>query len=439
LTIPKSVNRFNLTANGWLRNNYRTPKEGETSMAKEKKDDAVAADKAQTRYDGFQGKGESEKTLLGETVKTKVGTINPTELTLWYEGALSYEGAKVNINPRLDNTVKQLRHLGKIGNDPLTEAEVSEIMTDPKKCRKTSELIKNLKPALQATGQPHDPIYAVPNKDGELVIIEGNCSVVCARQLLAEEDGRFASIPVVVLHPSITYEQVLDLVAQFHLSGRKRWASVNEAHILELLCEMASGGLTQKEIGQRLRLGEKKVGKLLRAFKLMTEYQEAHKDYKESQWAWFWKIADIPGLAHRMIESSGRSAEQKALYDPKYKPLYFGWIKDGKLEDSRDPGHLVSQELCLIDNPTACKMISEDGLRATIAHFSKKRAATNHTLIDQMETLRQDLVKMSAKDRAALFAEEKGGKSEKFHLTLKLLRVTLDEMEGEGLQPPKAA
>jgi len=227
---------------------------------------------------------------------------------------------------------------------PLIADEMERIIWDEPDTKKLLTAI------LNSGGLSEEP-YVSP--DG--IVLEGNRRVVClrkARELQRQgrvderiPQGAFDPVPVRVFVNGISDTELAVARARWHVSGKKDWDAINQAHHLY---EMHDGlGMSYDYISGSLGMGKATVVKKVRAYQLMSEYMQATGDGDINRYSYFEEL------------QKNRRARTWLEEDPHNRALFFSWIRGGRL--NRTGAKDVRQLMDVLEDDDARYAFEADG------------------------------------------------------------------------------
>lgn len=268
-------------------------------------------------YDRFHNSIIEETNVLGSTLKVKHGSVPTNQLLYWDDNPRLYTDFKI---------AKEKKPSQERLHDLIAEHSLA------------------LKEAIKISGATQDAILV--NSKGE--VVEGNRRLWSYRTLQSEGEKGFDSIPVQVLPPETTEEQILSLIAVRHVSGQKEWDSIGKANILTRLMNMKKTWTIEK-LAKHLQTKPAEIKKSVTALGLIVTYQTRTKDYDPLKFTHFSQLAGSKG--YRLME------DNQEMFD-----WFITMVHKGRLEHS----HHSAKTDKLYVNKKARAILEREGSHAAM-------------------------------------------------------------------------
>jgi hypothetical protein len=197
---------------------------------------------------------------------------------------------------QLDVKNTRLKHIK--GN--LSENQVEDLIWRQPSTRVLSRQIES------AAGLTNQPLI-----DSKYVVREGNRRIVCLRKLKEQILKGQSHIPLWSIDPVLcfvlptdaTEADVAIYVALEHVSGKRKWAAIDQAeHVYELVTQHK---LKEEKIEQTIGLNKSSIDWTVFAYKKTNEYHLAYPEDNEwaNKYSYFYEIAKKPKLKEWLSSS----------------------------------------------------------------------------------------------------------------------------------------
>lgn len=289
-----------------------------------------------------------------------------------------------------------------------TDAAVEKLIYENEE---TKELMKS----IQTTNGLIDPPWVMP--DG--VVKEGNRRTVAMRKLAAKDAARYSKVPVKVLPPDITDKQVRELLAIYHVVGKRPWKSAEQARTLWEMNE--ADGVPLQLLGEKLGMRPSTIRRRIEAFKAHQKFMEVAGDKAENvrKFSFFEEFEKQPYLRDQRDN------------DPSFLDEFIDWMLSGKLKDSRQCRDLPD----ILKNEDAAEVFEKKGFEAAKRVLAHDDPSVESKLYQRIDHAISVIDKMSSKDISELCSDNP--KQEKFkQLVESILRV--QDQSGVELVPVPA-
>ena len=223
-----------------------------------------------------------------------------------------------------------------------------------------NDYVKDLSHSIQMNGGLLQPLLV--SADG--VVVEGNSRLVALRQVMKQMKGPNREIPhpiknpaCEVLPPNISNNDLLWVLAEFHIAGKHPWNPYEQAEVIHRLRNLEKQPIEQ--LAKHLRMKRYTVERKLAAYSLMTEYLNLYGDNASqiNKWSYFDEVFKRPELCQKMSSSSSN-------FDPNFKKDLFRWIYEEKLK-----GEDIRTLHKVIDNKSARKMFEQKDFKTAKDHI----------------------------------------------------------------------
>lgn len=217
---------------------------------------------------------------------------------------------------------------------------------------KNAPSFESLKQSIKTNGGIITPIMVNKQKDGRLVVVEGNTRLAIYREFneIEGEDGNWSTIPA-ILYDDITEEHIDAIRLQAHLVGPRPWDPYSKAKYLDYLRNKAHFPYA--------RLVDYCGGRQTEVERYISAYHDMEKYYR----------AALPDdAAFDETRFSGfveyqRPNIKKAVFDAGFDGDDFAkWI----IERNIDPLNSVRQLPRILSNEKATEVFLEDNAREAL-------------------------------------------------------------------------
>ena len=150
--------------------------------------------------------------------------------------------------------------------------------------------VKQLAQSISANGGLTDAVLV---RDGDNVVLEGNCRLAAYRLLAGKNPTEFGYIKVQVLPADISETDVFVLLGEYHIIGKKDWAPYEQAGYLYRRHTRQGGSL--EDISREVGLSLSDVKRLVGTYTFMVD----HKENNPERWSYYYEY-----LKHRTVRKA---------------------------------------------------------------------------------------------------------------------------------------
>lgn len=274
-------------------------------------------------------------------MKTRKQTPNGTSLTFMLGGKPFtvkrelWQVSDLELDPKNQRLGYKLRTHKK--GVPATDKELHEMLWDIDPVKDLYQSIFNNGGLLE------DPVIY---QNG--IVVEGNCRVVCLRELCKKypEDKRFPQVYVRILPKGVTEEQLMLLLGELHIAGKIEWRAFDQAEYVWKMNKIF--GRNYDYLASHLRWSRTKLTQKIAA-------------YEESK-AYIERTGDPDGI--NRFSHFEEFMKKKELRDERENNadfmIEFGdWVRAGKFPDAKDIRRLPD----ILNNEEAKKKFLDSGIR----------------------------------------------------------------------------
>lgn len=238
--------------------------------------------------------------------------------------------------------LQSLIHSLNLNESILTEEKFTELIW-------RFHFVRGLYNSIEKNGGLISPLFIMA--DGK--VIEGNCRTVALRKLSEKYPGdeRFANIPCEVIPDSISPEELMYLLGEWHVGGKHPWGPYEKAEYVYKAVVIS--GISIEEMSRHLRVPQAFLRQSIMAYQLAKEFLTRFPRSESFQkFSYFVEFVKKPSLQAYLLEK------------PSFKDLFFHWLDDGTIAEGKQ-----IRELAVIVSNSRLKIIMEQ------SGFSTARAA----------------------------------------------------------------
>jgi hypothetical protein len=141
--------------------------------------------------------------------------------------------------------------------------------------------VKQLFTDIKENGGLIDPLIIRQIRPGIYEVIEGNSRLAAYRLLCQKDAVKWSKVKCTILPDSIDDQDVMFLLGQYHLKGKKEWPPYEQAGFLHRLHKLQGVGKT--ELAERMALKTGQVTHLVETYDFMLK----HKDNRVDHWSYY--------------------------------------------------------------------------------------------------------------------------------------------------------
>jgi len=220
---------------------------------------------------------------------------------------------------------------------PATDRELHEMLWD-------IDPVKGLyQSILNNGGLLEDPITYDTG-----VVVEGNCRIVCLRELCKKypQDKRFKQVYVRVLPAGVTDMQLMLLLGELHIAGKIAWRAYDQAEYVWKMNKVY--GRPYEFLTNHLRWSRSKLSQKILAFEETKAYIERTGDQ-----------AGINRFSHFEEFMKKKELRDKRENDNDFMIEFGNWVFEGKFPDAKNIRRLPE----ILNNKKAMEKFLNSGFK----------------------------------------------------------------------------
>ncbi len=212
---------------------------------------------------------------------------------------------------------------------------------------------------------PVDQIQVRPLTSGKYLVVEGNRRVAALKHLERryEEDavnlGRldpkiFSAVPV-VHYDDADDEHYLVLMGLKHISGNKKWPTINQAALLD---RFVKSGKSKKDISESLGITVHELNRSLRTLALVNAYKDSEygDQFQSEQFTLFRELVSSPKVKRWLIWDDNTYV----CHNVENRDRLFGWLSSLKQEDEDGREFMMGPVLSRSENIKELVLLLDD-------------------------------------------------------------------------------
>jgi len=141
-----------------------------------------------------------------------------------------------------------------------------------------TEHVKQLSQSIKANGGLIDPILI---RDGDNVVLEGNCRLAAYRILAKEDAIKWGEIKCKVLPCDIDDDSIFKLLGQYHIIGRKDWAPFEQAGYLWRRKQKYE--IEETSMATEMGIAVSRINRLISIYQFMLD----NNDLNSPNWSYY--------------------------------------------------------------------------------------------------------------------------------------------------------
>lgn len=141
--------------------------------------------------------------------------------------------------------------------------------------------VKQLFTDIKENGGLIDPLIIRKIRPGIFEVIEGNSRLAAYRLLCQKDAVKWSKVKCTILPDAIEDQDVMFLLGQYHLKGKKEWPPYEQAGFLHRLHVLQ--GVGKQELAEKMALKTRQVTHLVETYDFMLK----HKDNRVDHWSYY--------------------------------------------------------------------------------------------------------------------------------------------------------
>ena len=191
------------------------------------------------------------------------------------------------------------------------------------------DYVKKLLQSIEANGGVTDALWVLGT---DCLVLEGNSRLAAYRLLAKKDPVKWGKEKCNVISEDVNDDDIIALLCQYHIVGRKDWAPYEQAGMLWRRHDRT--GISPERMAKELGMSANEIRKMIEVYSFMENYRE----YKSERWSYYFeylKSRKIAGLREKHPEldevvvakiRSGEIPKAEDVRDKLTKIAAAGWV-----------------------------------------------------------------------------------------------------------------